>query len=105
MKTQSRAESRSSKSRGPQVRSSSSAVVRRLRRIVTKNGKFPYGSATRCLDVVEHVFSVHRRMCNNLQAVVQEYHLGLGGEPIDEIVCAELKRLLPPNGKAETRAP
>ena len=72
----------------------SSRLVGRLRRIVTENGKWPYGSTTRVLDVVEGVFESHRRMCDNLQAVVQQYHLGLGGENIDQVVCDKLRELL-----------
>lgn len=72
----------------------SGRLVRRLKRIVTEGGKFPYGSATRCLDVVEHVFGAHRRMCDNLQTCVQKHKLGLGGEPVDEIVCAKVEELL-----------
>ena len=72
-------------------------LVRRLKRIVTENGKFQYGSATRCLDVVEHVFAAHRRMSDNLQSCVQKHELGLGGEPVDEIVCAKVAELLSGN--------
>lgn len=72
----------------------SSRLVGRLRRIVTENGKWPYGSTTRVLDVVEGVFESHRRMCDNLQAVVQQYRLGLGGEMIDQVVCNKLRELL-----------
>lgn len=82
-------------------------LVRRLKRIVTENGKFPYGSATRCLDVVEHVFAAHRRMCDNLQGCVQKHNLGLGGEPVDEIVVAALEKFLrfPPPVDNEFVAP
>lgn len=85
----------------------SGPLVRRLKRIVTENGKFPYGSATRCLDVVEHVFAAHRRMADNLQACVQKHNLGLGGEPVDEIVVAALEKFMrfPPPVDNEFVAP
>ena len=85
----------------------SGRLVRRLKRIVTENGKFPYGSATRCLDVVEHVFGAHRRMCDNLQGCVQKHSLGLGGEPVDEIVVAALEKFMrfPPPVDNEFVAP
>lgn len=85
----------------------SGRLVRRLKRIVTENGKFQYGSATRCLDVVEHVFAAHRRMCDNLQGCVQKHNLGLGGEPVDEIVVAALEKFLrfPPPVDNEFVAP
>jgi formylmethanofuran:tetrahydromethanopterin formyltransferase len=67
-----------------------SRVVNRLKRIVTENGKFPYGSASRCLDVVEHLLESHRRMCINLQECVQRHKIGLGGEYIDEVVIRAL---------------
>lgn len=68
----------------------SGRLVRRLKRIVTEGGKFAYGTPSRCLDVVEHVFDSHRRMCSNLQTLVQKHNLGDAGMPVDEIVCAEL---------------
>jgi hypothetical protein len=85
----------------------SGRLVRRLKRIVTENGKFPYGSTTRCLDVVEHVFAAHRRMANNLQVCVQKHNLGLGGEPVDEIVIAALEKFMrfPPPVDNEFVAP
>lgn len=85
----------------------SGRLVRRLKRIVTEDGKFAYGSATRCLDVVEHVFASHRRMCNTLQACVQKHSLGLGGEPVDEIVVAALEKFMrfPPPVDNEFVAP
>ena len=72
-------------------------LVRRLMKIVTEDGKFAYGTATRCLDVVEHVFDSHRRMCNNLQTLVQKHSLGDAGMPVDEIVCTELESRLSEN--------
>lgn len=75
----------------------SGALLGRLKRIVTENGKFAYGTPARCLDVVEHVFAAHRRMCDNLQTCVQKHELGLGGEPVDEIVVAALETRLSEN--------
>jgi hypothetical protein len=82
------------KKRNGQARWSSGRLVRRLMKIVTENGKFAYGTPTRCLDVVEHVFAAYRRMAENLQACVQKHNLGLGGEHVDEIVCAKVEELL-----------
>lgn len=92
MKTQSKNKKSSARRTAKGV--GSGRLVRRLKRIVTENGKFPYGTPTRCLDVVEHVFGAHRRMCDNLQTCVQKHELGLGGEPVDEIVCAKVDELL-----------
>lgn len=72
----------------------SGRLVRRLMKIVTEDGKFAYGTPTRCLDVVEHVFGAHRRMCDNLQTLVQKHNLGEAGMPVDEIVCAALAKYL-----------
>ena len=72
----------------------SGRLVRRLMKLVTEDGKFAYGTPTRCLDVVEHVFASHRRMCDNLQTLVQKHNLGDAGLPVDEIVCAELAKYL-----------
>lgn len=82
-------------------------LVRRLMKIVTEDGKFAYGTPTRCLDVVEHVFAAHRRMCDNLQTCVQKHSLGLGGEPVDEIVVAALEKFMrfPPPVDNEFVAP
>ena len=82
-------------------------LVRRLMKLVTEDGKFAYGTPTRCLDVVEHVFAAHRRMCDNLQTCVQKHNLGLGGEPVDEIVIAALEKFMrfPPPVDNEFVAP
>lgn len=108
------------KKRNGQARWSSGRLVRRLMKLVTEDGKFAYGTPTRCLDVVEHVFAAHRRMCDNLQTLVQKHNLGDAGMPVDEIVCAELAKYMrfPPPvdnafvapgcekfGKAKKRAP
>lgn len=105
MKTQSKNKKSSARRTAKGV--GSGRLVRRLKRIVTEDGKFAYGSATRCLDVVEHVFASHRRMCNTLQACVQKHNLGLGGEPVDEIVVAALEKFLrfPPPVDNEFVAP
>ena len=71
----------------------SGRLVLRLFRIVTEGGKFPYKTQTRCLDVVEHVFDGYRRMCTNLQNLVQKHDIGDPGVPVDEIVCEEMTRL------------
>ena len=105
MKTQSKNKKSSARRTAKGV--GSGRLVRRLKRIVTEGGEFPYNSATRCLDVVEHVFGAHRRMCDNLQSCVQKHELGLGGEPVDEIVCANVEELLngnpPPMAEIDAR--
>lgn len=70
------------------------AVVDRLIELVTEQGKFAYGSVSRCLEVVEGVFNKFRRTCDNLHSVSQEFGLGLGGENVDEVVCDKLRELL-----------
>lgn len=82
-------------------------IIKRLLKIVSEDGKFAYGTPTRCLDVVEHVFASHRRMCNRLQEVVQKHNLGDAGMPVDEIVCAQLEKfmLFPPPIDNEFVAP
>ncbi len=84
-----------------------SRTIDRLMKIVTENGKFAYGTPSRALDVVEHVFAAHRRMSNNLQTLVQKHNLGDAGMPVDEIVCAELAKFLrfPPPVDNEFVAP
>lgn len=76
-------------------------------KIVTEDGKFAYGTPSRVLDVVEHVFAAHRRMSDNLQVCVQKHNLGLGGEPVDEIVVAALEKFMrfPPPVDNEFVAP
>lgn len=85
----------------------SGTLVRRLMKLVTEDGKFAYGTPTRCLDVVEHVFASHRRMCDNLQTCVQKHNLGSAGAPVDEIVVAALEKYLrfPPPVDNEFVAP
>lgn len=91
----------------------SGRLVRRLQRIVTENGRFPYGSVTRCLDVVEHVFAAHRRMSNTLQVCCQKHDFdtllnkGTAGLPVDEIVVEALEKFLrfPPPVDNEFVAP
>jgi len=91
----------------PSKRVGSGTLVRRLERIVTENGKFPYRTTTRQLDVVEHVFASYRRMCDNLQTCVQKHNLGDAGTPVDEIVVAALEKYLrfPPPVDNEFVAP
>ena len=95
MKTQSKNKKSSARRTAKGV--GSGRLVRRLKRIVTEDGKFAYGTLTRCLDVVEHVFGAHRRMCDNLQTCVQKHEIGEGGMPVDEIVTAKLDELLASN--------
>ena len=91
----------------------SGRLVRRLKRIVTEDGKFAYGSATRCLDVVEHVFAAHRRMADRLQVCCQKHDFdtllgkGTAGLPVDEIVVEALEKFLrfPPPVDNEFVAP
>lgn len=66
------------------------ALLARLTKIVTEDGKFPYATPERVLDVAEHVFESYRRVTCNLQECVQKHGLGEGGERVDEIVCREL---------------
>ncbi len=91
----------------PSKRVGSGTLVRRLERIVTENGKFPYRTTTRQLDVVEHVFASYRRMCDTLQTCVQKHSLGLGGDHVDEIVVAALEKYMrfPPPVDNEFVAP
>lgn len=47
-------------------------------------------------NVVENVKWLdenHRKVCANLQERVQKYELGVGGEFVDELICAEFDRL------------
>ena len=82
-------------------------------KIVTEDGKFAYGTATRCLDVVEHVFHAHRRMCCTLQTCCQKHDFdtllgkGTAGLPVDEIVVEALEKFLrfPPPVDNEFVAP
>jgi hypothetical protein len=45
-------------------------------------------------DSVRWLVENYKRVTTNLQECVQRHHLGLGGEKVDELVCAELNRLL-----------
>lgn len=105
MKTQSKNKKSSARRTAKGV--GSGRLVRRLKRIVTEDGKFAYGTPSRCLDVVEHVFDSHRRMCSNLQTLVQKHNLGDAGMPVDEIVCDKVEELLggnpAPMAEIETR--
>lgn len=78
----------------PSKRVGSGNLVRRLESIVTENGKFNYGTPERCLDVAEHVFATHRRMCSVLQECCQKHRIGLAGEHVDEAVVAQVEKML-----------
>ena len=45
------------------------------------------------LDEVLDLVAAHKQMAGRLQTAVQQYHLGLGGEPVDLLVIQELQRL------------
>ncbi len=47
----------------------------------------------RAVEMVKWLDENHRKICAGLQECVQKYHLGLGGEMIDELVIKELHRL------------
>lgn len=52
------------------------------------------GSPSRArLEDYDELEAKHRDMCARLQATVQKYGLGLGGEKIDILVCDEIARL------------
>lgn len=47
----------------------------------------------RAVEMVKWLDDNHRLMCERLHDRCQKYHLGLGGEHVDVLVCEELDRL------------
>lgn len=66
----------------------------RWRRILKSIGR-GYESAppARVEFIIKHVFDDYRRMCDRMQEQCRNYHLGVAGSHVGQVICDEIDRI------------